>query len=241
MKKRFVAAIMMITLTFVLTACGKSDEVLAVEHAISDIGTVTLHSTDSINNAQTMYNQLMESERKKVSNYQDLVDAIATLSQMEEAYYQDCYDVAVSKMLDTLILAEEICNTTQSIWHNSIWQIDDENTNQYTKDPAGVFYSDFNDALINFYRSNEYQDKADMIKSNAADIERLIETLKEPPEKFKGNMLDAIVSYYVEYQKFIDLALYPNESLNSFSEKFEQIDQTSIDAYRKAAFYTSVH
>ena len=54
-------------------------------------------------------------------------------------------------------------------------------------------------------------------------------------------MQDAFVNYYAEYQSFIELALYYNESYNSFSEKFDQIDQASVAAYRKAAFYISTN
>ena len=52
-------------------------------------------------------------------------------------------------------------------------------------------------------------------------------------------MLDAYVNYYAEYQEFIQLALNYNESYNSFTEKFSKLEETSIDAYRKAAFYMS--
>ena len=66
------------------------------------------------------------------------------------------------------------------------------------------------------------------------------EIIKNPTDKFKGNMMDAYVNYYTEYQAFIQLALNNNESYNSFTEKFDKIEETSIDAYRKAAFYMSV-
>lgn len=241
MKKHIIMVIVLISLLQSFTACGKSKEVLAVESAISEIGIVTLDSADSIKTAQEMVERLSESERQSVSNYQELMNAIETLSQLEEAHYQECYDLAVSKMLDNLVIAEELCNLTLDVWHNAIWQVDSNATNPYTKDENGVFFDDFNDALNSLCNSSEYQSKVKEIYSNDYELKKLLDIIKLPPEKFKGNMQDAFVNYYAEYQSFIELALYYNESYNSFSEKFDQIDQASVAAYRKAAFYISTN
>lgn len=174
MRKRIAFAVTFVVLLLCLTACGKSKDVLAVESAISNIGEVTLNSADSIIAAQKLFEGLGESDRKSVSNYQELVNAVDKYTHFEEEYYQECYDEAVFKMLDTLVIAEE-----------------------------------------------------------------LVSIIKMPPDKFKGNMLDAFVNYYAEYQSFIQFVLYYNESYNSFSEKFDSFEKTSIEAYRKAAFYTS--
>lgn len=241
MKKRITVVSIYIALLLSLTACGRSKDVLAVEGAISDIGVVTLDSADSIKYAQEMFDRLPESDRQDVSNYQELVNATETLSQMEEAYYQECYDLAVDKMLDNLVIAEELCNLTLAVWHNSIWQVDSDDTNPYTKDENGEFFDDFNDALYNLCNSTDYQSMREEILSNDAELNNYLDIIKMPPEKFKGNMLDAFINYYAEYQSFIEFALNYNESYNSFSEKFDQIDETSIEAYRKAAFYTSIY
>ncbi len=239
MRKRIVFAVMLTALMVCLTACGKSKDVLAAESAISNIGEVTLDSADSIIAAQKLFEGLGESERKSVSNYQELADAINMYTQLEEEYYQECYNNAVFKMLDTLVIAEELCNQTMDVWHNTIWQIADEETDPFTKDDTGIFYDDFNVALEKLNSSADYQSKADAILENNAGLEELVSIIKMPPDKFKGNMLDAFVNYYTEYQSFIQFALYHNESYNSFSEKFDGFEKTSIEAYRKAAFYTS--
>ena len=238
--KRIISIIISFCLLLSLSACGKSDSVLAAEKAISEIGTVSLESADAILHAQEICDQLSESERAKVSNLQKLDDAKEQLNTQYEVFYQNTYDELVSMMLDTLVIAENICNDTVNIWHNSIWKVESEESNPYTKDSDGAFFEDFNDALYAYEISTRYSDYVSQIRENDAYIKEMNEIIKNPTDKFKGNMMDAYVNYYTEYLAFIQLALNNNESYNSFTEKFDKIEETSIDAYRKAAFYMSV-
>lgn len=101
MKKEVL--ICLLCLTVVLTACGKSEEIIA------------------------------------------------------EQQYQECYDSTVYKMSETIVIAEEMCNLTLSVWHNSIYKIEDEETDVYTRNKKGVYFEDFNEALNNLVNSDEYQ------------------------------------------------------------------------------------
>lgn len=237
--RKIIAIIISLCLVISLSACGKSDSVLAAEKAISEIGEVSLESADVILHAQEICDQLSEKERAKVSNLQKLDDAKEQLILQYEDFYQNTYDVLVSTMLDTLVIAENVCNDTVNIWHNSIWKVESEETNPYTKDADGTFYEDFNDALYAYEISTKYSDYVSQIRENDAYIKEMNEIIKNPTDKFKENMIDAYVNYYTEYQAFIQLALNNNESYNSFTEKFDKLEETSIDAYRKAAFYMS--
>ena len=158
---------------------------------------------------------------------------------LEEQKYQSVYDDLVSKMLASSIIAEELCNDTVSVWHNSIYKINSADTDLYTLNNKGAFFEDFNDALDSFSSSDEYKRKVYEIQKNNNYINELLHVIKNPPEKYKGNMLDAFVDFYSSYQSFIQLTLNFNESYNSFTEKFGKIDESVIEAYRKAAFYMS--
>lgn len=210
-----------------------------VEAAISGIGEVTLDSAEAITRAYELYDALSGEEQKMVSNLSELAEAAVRFSQQREQIYQEAYDEAVSTMLDTLVIAENICNETASVWHNSIWKIDSEETDPFTKDASGAFYEKFDDALNAFYDSDEYLDMAYEMWENDDYISLLLIVIKDPPKKFSGGMLDAFADYYAEYQAFLALAEENSESYKSFTEKFDAVEETSISAYRKAAFYMS--
>ena len=236
---RKCGAVLLLLLIMGLAACGKSAAVTEVEDAITKIGKVTLDSGTAITTAQKKYDALDEKERADVSNYQTLVASAERFSRLEEKHYQQCYDDAVGKMLDTLVIAEKMCNQTLDVWHNAIWKTEDEETNAFTKDDNGRFFDDFNDALNKLSASDGYREQRDALQQNDAELQALVSVVKDPPEKFKGSMLDAFVDYYAEYQGFIQFIQNYNESYNSFSEKFNQFEETSINAYREAAFFTS--
>lgn len=213
--------------------------IVLAEEAISKIGVVTLDSSNVISNARKTCDQLTAKELEKVSNLSILVDAEERYTMLFEEYYLGVYDTQIMKMLDSACIAEELCNITLAVWHDSIWKKDNKNTKAYTKNEKGKFYEDFNDALYALNNSDEYKDKVKQILEFDNDIEKMNEVIKNPPEKYKGNMLDAYIDYYLQYQEYIDFTLYYNETYNSFCERFDQLEKKSIEAYRKANFYVS--
>ena len=226
-------------LALVLTACEKNEKIIANENTISEIGEVSMDSVDLVLDAQELSDQLSAKELDKVSNTQNLGLTKEQTDQLYEQQYQEYYDTAVDKMLDTLVKAETLCNLTLSVWHDSIWKVENKETEAYTKNEKGVFFDDFNDALYKLNNSDEVKSMVEDVQKNDMEIEELVKLIKNPPDKFRGNMLDAFANYYTEYKSFVILTLDYNESYNSFSEKFNRAEEDSINAYRKVMFYTS--
>lgn len=75
MRKLFILSIICILLLFLLTACGKSENVQAVDDKIQAIGTVTLDSENAIIDAEEGYTALTDKEKKQVEYYQTLKEA----------------------------------------------------------------------------------------------------------------------------------------------------------------------
>ena len=73
--KKIIAVILVLCMAVTLSACGKSQSVKDVEKAISAIGKVTLESGEDIEKAERMYDYLTETEKSKVDNKGDLVEA----------------------------------------------------------------------------------------------------------------------------------------------------------------------
>lgn len=102
MKKRIMMFLVCCTVFF--CACGKSEEVKAVEDLISKIGTVTFSSSEDIQNAQNAYDALSDEDQKKVGNYQTLEDAKKAFdalgTQITLENYTNYLNVSVDTKLD---------------------------------------------------------------------------------------------------------------------------------------------
>ena len=73
--KKLLLLVLVIVMTFSLCACGKSEAVVATEEAIAAIGTVDYDSLSKIETAEKLYSILTDSEKEKVENRIDLVNA----------------------------------------------------------------------------------------------------------------------------------------------------------------------
>lgn len=74
--KKTISLLLALVLCLSLCACGKSDAVIAVEEAISNIGEVSIESSEAISHAQKLYDILTEDEKEKVENRLLLADAV---------------------------------------------------------------------------------------------------------------------------------------------------------------------
>ncbi len=90
-----------------LTGCGKSEAVTATEQAISAIGEVTVNSGDAIANAEKMYNILTDSEKEKVSNRLELVEAKDAFEKLQGEL---AYDKA-KKTYEKLNTVASVCTS----------------------------------------------------------------------------------------------------------------------------------
>lgn len=112
--------------------------------------------------------------------------------------------------------AEDYCTLEGKVWYNCIHKNSSGETNKYTKDSYGVFYSDFNTALSEFYigESATYQ----RIKSDEATISKLMSELKDCPSKYEDEY-KAVKEMYKSYSTLTDLVLGDTSySYNSFNE-----------------------
>ena len=76
------ALLLIVTMGLFLVACGKSEAVKSVEEAIASIGTVSYESIDKIENAEKLYEFLTDSEKERVKNRLDLVNARETYDNL---------------------------------------------------------------------------------------------------------------------------------------------------------------
>ena len=87
--KRWIAIILVLALSLVLFGCGKNELVKAVEAQIDALGTITYESKADVEAARKAYEALLETDRKKVENYETLLDAEESLRNITQKIYEE--------------------------------------------------------------------------------------------------------------------------------------------------------
>lgn len=136
---------------------------------------------------------------------------------------------------------EKAADLMYDTWNNTIWKIDDKETDKFTKDSNGEFYTDFNDAITQLYKkSDDFQANYQMLKYNNDSVDDSIKDLQSPPEKYEKAYSDAQQAYAL-FKQFAKHILDPSgETLNSFKEKYDQLDSdlskqiSIVDSYTSA-------
>lgn len=100
-----------------ISSCGKkSEEIIAVEESINEIGTVTFESKEAILKAEESYAALDDKEKKKVENYDILAAARETFDNLEPIIGKWVFNKVVTTDSETLTKddlntpAEELAN-----------------------------------------------------------------------------------------------------------------------------------
>lgn len=127
--------------------------------------------------------------------------------------------------------AEKVCNLTQSVWYDSIYEEYDVETAPYTQ-TNGKFHDDFNVSLAKLYSSSSYQSSVTEIKENRLAVEALYKKLLNPEEEFE-DCFEEVEALYSAYYDLTKLAISPSGSLNSYSESLREYDKEFISHYDK--------
>lgn len=147
----------------------------------------------------------------------------------------------------TMILAaaeaEDICNLTNRVWHNTIFKESDKETNKYTINPDAYsedienysnsqFVDDFNVSLVKLYKSDYMKGKLEAldlwneaINENQKKLSNVPEECEEEYKTF-SDLADA-------YFNLANFAKEPSGSLQTYSTKLEEYDSEFISLYNK--------
>ena len=178
---------------------------------------------------KSSYDRLIE-ENLKAEEEKQLAAQLA-----EE--YQANYDQLVIDMLEDAVLAEKAGNLIVSVWHNAIWNCQDEETDKYTM-PNGRFVSDFNDALQNLFNDEDFSEDISTLAYRRYLVRDAMKAMLKPPEGFE-NAFEALESLYNSYLTFTDIVINCKGSLESFSNDFSDADRDFSRKYNGAKLYTT--
>ena len=167
-----------------------------------------------------------------------VVDEILVYKQNKEIDFYNTCIYATNEMLNGAKLAEISCNEIVSVWNNCIFSKDDISTNAYTLDDNGYFFKDFNDALNKYVSSSRHSTQTYKINKSLDKTSSYMSVLRNSKVEQKYQRLyDDTEELYDIYLKLMNMPIYINGSLNSFSEDFENVDDDFFNQYNKVCSY----
>lgn len=137
----------------------------------------------------------------------------------------------ITKALNGGAKAEDLCNLTKNVWHDSIFEEYDSETVKYTKHD-GVYWDDFNDALRALYSDEEIQEIIDDIEYSQVEVKVLYKALQDPTEEFE-KCFQLVDELYSVFFNFTNLAISPSGNLTTYTENFGEYDAEFLELYEK--------
>lgn len=121
--------------------------------------------------------------------------------------------------------AEEICDLTANVWHNTVYEKIKYETMKYTLAPNGLFNSDFNTSLAKLFTDEDIKKKVKDIELNQIIVSNTMKDLKNPTLEFQ-KCYDTLNELFGVYMSLTELAIHPSGSLQTFTQsKSEKTDK----------------
>lgn len=157
------------------------------------------------------------------------------INQYKSYAYQQNLNAICYEIISSGAEAEECGNLIHDVWYNTIFKESSEDTDNYTM-KNGEFNEDFNDSLDNLYNDKDFMEKIANIQSAQESILEIMKEMKNPPSKYK-DAYEALLPLYEEYNDFSNLVLNPSGNLLSFTEEFNETDESLADCCDKIKMY----
>lgn len=180
----------------------------------------------------TQYRKRKNEEEVRIRKQQE---SVAEEEKQRRREYAEKLELVINNMLLGAADAESCCNLIRRVWSNAIYEKDDDETDKYTK-VNGRFVSDFNDALDNLYEDSDFQTQISDIEENQETVISIMKELQNPPEEYK-TAYKSLVECYDAYLTFTNMAIYPDGSLNTFSDDFDDADTEFLHCYDTMKIY----
>ncbi len=110
------------------------------------------------------------------------------------ASYASKYEAVAYSMLEGAVTAEECGNLIKSVWYNTIFEEEDEETDKFTQ-TKGKFNEDFNTSIAALFADDDFSKKVAAVESNKAAVDSMMKDLRNPPDEWK-EAYDELKEYY---------------------------------------------
>lgn len=137
--------------------------------------------------------------------------------------YKKELTLTATEMINSINQSKDCMNTIKDVWYNSIWKIENEKTNLYTK-TNGKFNNSFNDSLQALMNDKDFKKNIYDVKNSQKEIKKSLDKLKNPPLTWK-NSYQKTKDSYKDYLEITKLCTNHSGNLLSYSEKVEKVDK----------------
>ena len=144
--------------------------------------------------------------------------------QKEAEEYGKKLNFLVMNMLNTGADAEKMINGYIDVWHKAIF-----NASVMVN---GKWYSNFNGAVSALKSQFEQEGKIEELQKSLDKTENDLKKLKNPPEEYK-ELYELVVDMYKIHKEFIEYAITPSGSLQSYSNDAKDLSQQFINFYNE--------
>lgn len=256
--KNGLSFILALVICLSLCACGKSEEVKAVEEKISSIGEVTIDSSTVVNDARDAYNALSDKDKEKVENADILHEAtfkslVGRCNEMNRQssilsdgviitwenvggssfwnYFNDILRFTDLTTIDSLKLQNEL-GAVQILMWNTGFALEKESF-EPVKD--GYYWDLTDDDFV--YIANlamPYAKAYDALSKTEptlnSDVTQFVKDYKsEYPEE-----TDLLREWMLESSMFVEFAMEPSGNLNDFKAQLAEYE-TEMSRFSKKA------
>lgn len=250
--RKIVALILAAIISLSLCSCGKSENVRAVEKAISDIGKVTIQSGEAIANAERLYNLLTEEEKDRVKNSQKLTDAIQSYEKIAKTLSRD----AATEVYEHLYNAAQLCSSGMDAiygaWYFGIYEAQnaygfrDSDASYFCREMSisvpGVTGDELYDAFIRLNMTismakYDWQASIELVQSALAargDYNAVLNHLNEADallrvmnEEYRDTTYyPVLVNYYSAVFAYMDFFVNPSGNLSQLAGTINSYEST---------------
>lgn len=161
--------------------------------------------------------------------------AIFGFKAFQSIMYQQNLNTICYEIIQSAANTETCCNQIHDVWYNTIFEVSDESTDKYTM-KNGKFNADFNDSLSALYDDENFINDVSDIKYEQEHILDLMKKLNNPPAKYKESY-KYLKELYEEYTKFSNMAIDPSGNLYSYTEEYNESDETLVNKFEKMKIY----
>ena len=168
-----------------------------------------------------------------------IVGVLAVIGKRQYDYSVN-FQNAVYEIIMSAVDTEEAGGLIHDVWYNSIFKIDDEITDPFTRmdSGSGEYYDDFNDALKALFEDSAFQIKMNSLNKNEADISARMKKLINPPYNYK-EAYSELKQLYTAYLEFNGIVRNPRGNLEAFTNCFNDADNELMRCFYPLEMYIS--
>lgn len=255
--KKVISLVLALVMCLSLCACGKSEEVKAVEEKIASIGEVSIDKADIIQEVNQAYEALHDEDKEKVENFGTLQESMGALQKaMFTAIADKCEEMNAGSDLvarSVIKVWENVGGENFWTWYGTILKFKDESVANidvtdsqknalYYEMPAyalGITNSTFVDIPVE--KRQEIVDTCIELANTYYGIQEMNEQVyqdysvyKELFEEEYADECQFLREWYLASSVFVEFATNPSGNRSDYSSKLTEHNSTMYAFQREA-------